>query len=113
MTGADGKSLPYLDGITTRLIIDDSVRAIELKSHNIDFTDLIAPKDIEGVKGDPQVTLIEGRWVGNSRRLIFHAKGGPFADNLKLRQAVLYAMDRQTLSTTLGAGQGEPDKFMH
>jgi peptide/nickel transport system substrate-binding protein len=112
MTGADGKSLPYLDGITTRLIIDDSVRAVELRSHNIDYTDQIAPRDMASVRADPQLNLIESRWFGNSRRLIFHAKGGPFADNLKLRQAVLYAMDRETLSTTLGQGQGDPSKFM-
>jgi peptide/nickel transport system substrate-binding protein len=112
MTGADGKSLPYLDGITTRLIIDDSVRAVELRSHNVDYTDQIAPRDMASVRADPELNLIESRWFGNSRRLIFHAKGGPFADNLKLRQAVLYAMDRETLSTTLGQGQGDPSKFM-
>ena len=111
MTGADSKSLPYLDGITYRLIIDDSVRAIELKSHNIDLTDQIAPTDMSGVKADPQLNLIESRSFGNSRRLIFHARGGPFADNLKLRQAVLYCMDRQVLATTLGQGQGDPSKY--
>jgi ABC-type transport system substrate-binding protein len=111
MTGADGKSLPYLDGVTFRLIIDDSVRAVELKSHNIDLTDQIAPKDMASVQADPQLTLIESRNFGNSRRLIYHARGGPFSDNLKLRQAVLYAMDRQTLATTLGQGQGDPSKY--
>ncbi|MGI9145404.1 MAG: ABC transporter substrate-binding protein [Chloroflexota bacterium] len=112
MSGADGKSLPYVDGLTYRLIIDDSVRAVELKSHTVDFTDLIAPKDIAGIKADSQLSLIEGRWVGNSRRLIFHAQGGPFSDNLKLRQAVLYSIDRETLSTTLGQGQGDPSRYM-
>jgi peptide/nickel transport system substrate-binding protein len=111
MTGADGKSLPYLDGVTYRLIIDDSVRAIELKSHNIDLTDQIAPKDMNVVRADPQLALIESRSFGNSRRLIFHARGGPFADNLKLRQAVLYAMDRETMSTTLGQGQGDASRY--
>jgi peptide/nickel transport system substrate-binding protein len=111
MTGTDGKALPYLDGVTYRLIIDDSVRAIELKSHNIDVTDQIAPKDMEGVRADPQLKLIESRSFGNSRRLIFHARGGPFSDNLKLRQAVLYAMDRETLSSALGQGQGDPSRY--
>ncbi|MBV9542850.1 MAG: ABC transporter substrate-binding protein [Chloroflexi bacterium] len=111
MTGADGKSLPYMDGVTFRLIIDDSVRAVELKSHNIDVTDQIAPKDMASVQADPQLTLIQSRNYGNSRRLIYHARGGPFADNLKLRQAVLYAMDRDTLATTLGQGQGDPSKY--
>jgi peptide/nickel transport system substrate-binding protein len=111
MTGSDGKSLPYLDGVTYRLIIDDSVRAIELKSRNIDLTDQIAPTDMAGVKADPQLNLIESRSFGNSRRLIYHARGGPFADNLKLRQAVLYCMDREVLATTLGQGQGDPSKY--
>ena len=111
MSGADGKSLPYLDGVTYRLIIDDSVRAIEMKSHNIDLTDQIAPTDMSSVKADSQLSLIESRSFGNSRRLIFHARGGPFADNLKLRQAVLYCMDRQVLATTLGQGQGDASKY--
>lgn len=112
MTGADGQPLPYLDGITYRLIIDDSVRAIELTSHNIDFVDLVAPKDIAKVQADPQLTWIQGKWVGNSRRLIFHARGGPFSDNLTLRQAVLYSIDREALSATLGQGQGDPSKYL-
>jgi peptide/nickel transport system substrate-binding protein len=111
MTGTDGKSLPYVDGVTYRLIIDDSVRAIELKSHNIDLTDQIAPTDMAGVRADAQLELLESRSYGNSRRLIFHARGGPFSDNLKLRQAVLYSMDRQVLATTLGQGQGDPSKY--
>ena len=112
MTGADGKALPYLDGITYRLIIDDTVRAVELKSHNIDVTDLISPKDMPSIQADPSLTLIQGKWAGNSRRLIFHAQGGPFSNNLKLRQAVLYSIDRETLSATLGQGQGDASKYL-
>jgi ABC-type transport system substrate-binding protein len=88
------------------------VRAVELRSHNIDYTDQIAPRDMAAIKADPQLNLVESRWFGNSRRLIFHARGGPFAENLKLRQAVLFAMDRETLSATLGQGQGDPSKYM-
>ncbi len=112
MTGADGKALPYLDGVVYRLIIDDSVRSIELTSHNIDFADLVAPKDVAAIQADSQLALIEGKWVGNSRRLIFHARGGPFSDNLALRQAVLYSIDRETLASTLGQGRGDPSKFL-
>jgi len=56
ITGADGKAQPYLDGITTRLIIDDSVRAVKLRSHNIDYTDQIAPRDMASVKADHSST---------------------------------------------------------
>lgn len=106
MTAADAKSLPDVDGVAYRLVINDSVRAIELKALSIDLTDQLSPADVPGIKADSQRELIESRSFGNSRRLMCHTRGGPFADNLKRRQAVLYSMDRQAVATTLG--QGDP-----
>lgn len=110
--GADGEPLPYPDGITYRLIIDDSVRTVELKAHNIDLTELIPGKDIPGVVADPAINFVNGTWCGNCYRLIFNAQGGPFHANLKLRQAALYAIDRETLAKTLGQGAGVASKFL-
>lgn len=112
MKSADGKPLPYLDGITYRLIIDDSVRLLELRAHNIDFTELIQGKDMASIKSEESLSLIEGPWCGNAYRLIFNAKGGPFADNLKLRQAALYAIDRESIAKTLGQGAGAVTNFL-
>ena len=44
--GADGQPLPYIDKLTYRLIIDDSVRLLELRSGNAHFTELVQGKDI-------------------------------------------------------------------
>ncbi len=112
MKAGDGTALPYLDGITYRLIIDDSVRLLELRAHNIDFTELIQGKDLPAVKAESTLSLVEGPWCGNAYRLIFNSRGGPFADNLKLRQAALYAIDRESIAKTLGQGAGAATKFL-
>jgi peptide/nickel transport system substrate-binding protein len=104
MKAPDGQPLPYLDGITYRLIIDDSVRAVELKSHNIDHMTSIAVSDVPSIKADPTLTFIDVDWVVTTWRMYFNARGGPFADNLALRQAALYAIDRETMAQTLAPG---------
>lgn len=111
MKGADGQPLPYLDGITYRLIIDDSVRMLEMKAGSIDFTELIQGKDVTDAKADPKLNYLEADWVGNAYRLIFNAAGGKFHDNLKLRQAALYAINREALAKALGGGIGRAEKY--
>ena len=106
-----GQQLPYLDGITTRLIIDDSVRLLELKAGTADFTELVQGKDVADIKADPKLNYREADWDGNAYRLIFNAQGGKFFDNVKLRQAALYAIDHEALAKALGAGIGRAEKY--
>ncbi|MCL5027208.1 MAG: ABC transporter substrate-binding protein [Chloroflexi bacterium] len=109
--GADGKSLPYIDGITFRFIADDSVRLLEVKSGNVDFTELIQGKDVPGVKASPDLVFVETPYMGNKYRFVFNAKSEPFGNDLKLRQAAQYAMDREAMAKTLGMGAGTASKY--
>lgn len=111
MKDAAGQQLPYLDGITYRLIIDDSVRLLEMKAGSIDFTDLIQGKDVADTKADQKLQYTEADWVGNCYRLIFNAQGGKFYNNVKLRQAALYAINREAMATALGGGIGQGERF--
>jgi peptide/nickel transport system substrate-binding protein len=111
MKGVDGQPLPYIDNLTYRLIIDDSVRMLEMKAGTADFTDLIQGKDVPDAKADPKLNYLEADWDGNAYRLIFDAAGGKFSDNLKLRQAALYAIDHEALATALGQGIGRAEKY--
>ena len=111
MKGADGQPLPYIDNLTYRLIIDDSVRMLEMKAGTADFTDLIQGKDVPDAKADPKLNYLEADWDGNCYRLIFDAAGGKFQNNLKLRQAALYAIDREALAKALGQGIGRAEKY--
>lgn len=106
--GEDGKPLPYLDGYYGRFIADDSVRILELRSGNIDIVDIIAGKDVPAVKANPDLVYWEMPWQGNAYQMAFNFRSGRFSDNLKLRQAVLYAIDQDNIAKTLGLGQGIP-----
>ncbi|MDQ3654505.1 MAG: ABC transporter substrate-binding protein [Chloroflexota bacterium] len=110
--GEDGEALPYLDGITFRLIIDDSVRVLELQSGNIQLTELVPPKDIDTIKADPTLTYIQSTWSGNQAMVTFNETGGAFAGNVKLRQAALYAINREVIADILGEGIGIPGSYV-
>lgn len=112
MQGADGKPLPYLDGVLFRWISDDSVRLLELKAGNLDFTELIQGKDIPSVKTNPELAFIEADYNGNLYRVMLGADSDPFGKNLKLRQATWYALDREALANTLGLGAGRASRYM-
>ncbi len=109
---ADGQPLPYIDKLTYRLIIDDSVRLLELRSGNAHFTELIQGKDIAGLKNEPTLTVVESQVSGNNYRVIFDATNpeSPFR-NQKLRQAMLYAVDREAMAKTLGFASGIARKY--
>jgi len=110
--GADGQPLPYLDKLTYRLIIDDSVRLLELRSGNAHFTELVQGKDIAGIKNELSLTVVESQVSGNNYRVIFDATNpeSPFRSQ-KLRQAMLYALDREAMAKTLGFASGMARKY--
>jgi peptide/nickel transport system substrate-binding protein len=110
--GVDNQNLPYTDDLTIRLIIDDSVRLLELKAGSIDFTELVSGKDIPGIQSNPDLVFVEGLWSGNHYRMPFNSRGGAFGKSLKLRQAAQYAIDRDSVAKTLGQGAGRPLKYL-
>lgn len=109
--GADGQPLPYLDGINFVVRLDPSVALLELKTNNLDFMANLEAKDFESVKADPNLVLLIGDWSAAVFRGVFSAAHGPFKDNLKLRQAALYAIDREALAKVLSLGYGKPSKY--
>lgn len=109
--GLDGQALPYIDKIVYRFVPDDSVRLNELRSGNADFTELIRGRDVPAAKSDPNLIYVEDRGNGNRYRLFLNALKGPFKDNLKLRQAVQYAIDREAIAKALGGGIGVVQKY--
>lgn len=109
--GEDGKALPYLDGVNYRFILDMTVTTTELKAGTVDVTHRIEPKDVPSIKANPNLVYWELPWAGDGLYLGLNARQGPFADNLKLRQAVAYAVDRESLVKTLGLGLGQPSYY--
>jgi peptide/nickel transport system substrate-binding protein len=112
--GADGQPLPYLDRLNYRLFIDDSVRLQEMVTGDAQFTDLIQANDLNTVASNPNLSYIESDEQANTYRLIFDSTNAnsPFYKSKLLRQAVLYALDRETMARLLGFGHGKALQYL-
>lgn len=106
--GADGKPLPYVDRVTFRVIIEASTQFTEMRAGTADLIQNVRGRDVPAAKQIPHATYIESPFTGVKRQYFFNALKPPFKDNLKLRQAVHHAIDRDAMAKALGAGLGVP-----
>ncbi len=104
--GADGNPITYYDSLKIRFIADDSVRVTELRSGNVHLIDNVAAKDIPAAQQDSSIDLVQNPYQFSCYLFCFSAKSEKFK-NVKLRQAVQYAIDREALAKVLGQGVGE------
>jgi len=106
--GADGKALPYLDSFVSRFQPDPTVGLQDLRTGGVHLLESVAPKDVAAIKSDANLALDELPWYAQCYfQLWFNATAPPF-DNANLRQAVLYAIDRDGMAKAMGFGLGVP-----
>jgi len=106
--GSDGKSLPYLDSFVSRFQPDPTVGLQDLRTGGVHLLESVAPKDVNAIKSDANLGVDEVPWYANCYfQLWFNATAPPF-DNVALRQAVLYAIDRVGMAKAMGFGLGVP-----
>ncbi|MCL4535106.1 MAG: ABC transporter substrate-binding protein [Bacteroidetes bacterium] len=107
--GADGKKLPYLDGMRYRLIPDNAVQLTELKAGTLHMTRALAPADLPSIRSNPDLQTIMIKWGPSRYYYGFNQKKEPFGTNIKLRQAAEYATDRENMAKVFGLDAGTPD----
>ena len=106
--GADGKQLPYLDTFVSRFQPDPTVGLQDLRTGGVHLLESVAPKDVAAIKSDANLALDELPWYAQAYfQLWFNATAPPF-DNVSLRQAVLYSIDREGMAKAMGFGLGVP-----
>jgi len=106
--GADGKPLPYLDSFVSRFQPDPTVGLQDLRTGGVHLLESIAPKDVASIKSSSDLGVDELPWYANCYfQLWFNATAPPF-DNVSLRQAVLYSIDRVGMANAMGFGLGVP-----
>jgi ABC-type transport system substrate-binding protein len=111
--GVDGQPLPYLDGFIERTIRDTSVQAVELRANSIQIMENMDPKDIAGVKANPELVYWEIPWANVARFVFgFNQEREPFKGNVKVRQAAQYAVDRENLAKVMGFGLAKPAYYV-
>ena len=101
----DGK--PYLDGIETYKVSDPVADLMSFKAGQRHII-LLTPKDAQGIEAEGKFNVVappEGQvaaLAGNSKD-----PKSPFAD-IRVRQAISYAIDLNTIAKTLGYGYYTP-----
>ena len=110
--GADGKALPYLDEVEFQIITDDATRLLKLKAgevHGAEFIPYARVKELQADAGlrmelwpSTRVAYL-GMFCGATTK---DGKPNPLA-NLKVRQALNYAINKDAVIaiTTLGLGK--------
>ncbi len=94
---------PYLDRIVVRIIPNADTQEVELQAGTIDFMDYVPPKDVTRLRTVGARPIPYGRV--NWARIVFNLKT---VSDVRLRQAVCYAFDRNAVLQDAYYGLGTP-----
>lgn len=111
--GEDGKPLPYLDRIEFLLIPDDATRILKLQAGEVDGAEFIPFSRVAELKADPNLDMElfpSTRIIYapiNTRATFKDGAKNPMAD-VRVRQALNYATNKDTLIKLVTFGTGQP-----
>lgn len=94
--------LPKLDRVIFEVIPDNAARLIALRSGEIDIMDGLNPDDAAGVEAEDGLELLT-RSENNIGYLGFNTQSEPL-DDVEVRHAINYAIDKQAIADALYAG---------
>ncbi|TPW33280.1 ABC transporter substrate-binding protein [Martelella alba] len=110
--GEDGEALPYLDGIDFEIIPDDATRILKLQSGELDGAELIPLTRVKELQTDANVDMklfpsTQVEYVTMNVRPELDGAANPLS-NLKVRQALNLATNKQALIQIVTQGVGTP-----
>ncbi|TKI04322.1 ABC transporter substrate-binding protein [Martelella alba] len=110
--GADGKALPYLDGIRFDIIPDDATRILKLKSGELDGAEFIPYSRVGELKSQPGIAMklfpsTRTEYASVNVRPEYQGAKNPLAD-VRVRQALDYATDKNGIIQLVTFGLGTP-----
>jgi peptide/nickel transport system substrate-binding protein len=113
--GADGKPLPYLDAVKFVIIPDDATRILKLKAAELDIAEFVPYSRVAELKGDPKLDMVlfpaaQVNYFGlNARPTLKDGSKNPLGD-VRVRQALNYATDKDALIQVVSYGTGTPER---
>ena len=91
-----------LDGLTFKPIPEPMTRIIELQTGGVDVVKSIPYMNVKKLQGDSNVDLYKGKSGFYTMYIWFNLEeGSPFKDNLALRKAVAYSINKKELAKVL------------
>lgn len=100
------KGLPKLDGITWKPVLEDATRVAMLRTGEAQYCDVVPPEQVERLKQDPNIEVKVSPSIVQ-RQIYLNNLKKPFND-VRVRQALNYALDKKALVKVLFKGYGAP-----
>jgi peptide/nickel transport system substrate-binding protein len=101
------KGLPHLDSVTFKFLPVDQSRIDGLSAGELDWVDAIPLQQVKTLQSDPRFTYVSNAVAGIPDYIGLNTKKPPF-DNIKVRQAVALAINRDDIRDVAYLGTGEP-----
>lgn len=98
--------LPYLDGVEFRFLLVDQSRVEALRSGDLDWADAVPLQQLSTLSQDPAFTYVTSPIAGIPDFLSMNCAKPPF-DNVALREAVAWAVNRAQIRDIAYFGAGE------
>ena len=113
--GTDGKPLPYLDAVKFVIIPEDATRILKLKAGEVDVAEFVPYSRVTELKGDPKLNMVlfpaaqVNYFTLNARPTLKNGAANPLSD-VRVRQALNYATDKEALIQVVSYGAGTPQQ---
>jgi peptide/nickel transport system substrate-binding protein len=113
--GDDGAALPYLDEINFQIIPDDNTRILKLQSGELDGAEFIPLARVAELQKDPKLNMQlfpsteVDSVIMNNRPKLKDGSDNPLS-NVKVRQALNYATDKDAIIKLVTFGLAKPSK---
>lgn len=98
------KGEPEIDNMVFKIVTDYKARAMQLKSGELDFTQ-ITPKDMSVIEKDEKFELYKCK-TADYRGIMYNFNAPLFKENKELPNALSYAINRKAIVDSVILGQG-------
>lgn len=105
-TDEEDRQLPYLDRIEFDIFPDENTKFREFETGNLDWIDVIPPRDVEDVRADDNLVAESPGAGGVVQVVSFNTTEEPFSDP-NYRKAVLHALDWDAINQVVYQGLAE------
>jgi peptide/nickel transport system substrate-binding protein len=102
--------LPYLDRLVLRIIPDSNAQTLALLAGEADYLGSVNPPDVERLRARPDLAIAQtafGTGGGNCILTLGFNLDRPAVADLRVRQAIAFAVDREQMLRDVQFGQGK------
>ena len=97
------KTLPYLDTLTFRVIMEDQTRLNALRSGEADFIYRVPAINVDSVQADPRFQVFKNMYAGEPVMFLINRSKFP-TDDVAVARAMQFAVNKQVVTRIATAG---------